>query len=390
MSGAFKVICDKDELRLDVFLAERLDLTRTKIKSMIEGGHVRVAGKIPKSSLKTRNRMEVEGEIPEEEPLSLTPQTIPLEILYEDEYFLAVNKPKGMVVHPSFGHKEGTLVNAVLGYLGKTDCGLGTGDWVGPRFPGRNYSGTDTVSPTKVIRDGQDSRLESQEDSRESVVYGSQSEAEEPSGPQSPVPSPQSFGSDSPTSHVPPTGTSPRPTSHGSMRPGIVHRLDKGTTGVIIVAKDSKTQEKLSALFKSRAMHKTYRAVVEGVIQKEQGVIEGGIGRHPVDRKKMAVLKERGRDASTAYRVVERLEGFTYVEAYPKTGRTHQIRVHLSHIGHPVAGDDTYGKKARHAADRPLLHAFRIEFVHPATGTPLLIEAAVPQDMIDFIGKNKG
>ena len=118
METKFKVICDKENLRLDAFLAERLDLTRTKIKSMIDGGHVRVAGKIPKPSLKTRNLMEIEGEIPEEEPLTLTPQAIPLEILYEDEYFIAVNKPKDMVVHPSFGHKEGTLVNAVLGYLG--------------------------------------------------------------------------------------------------------------------------------------------------------------------------------------------------------------------------------------------------------------------------------
>jgi 23S rRNA pseudouridine1911/1915/1917 synthase len=341
MSEAFKVICDKDNLRLDAFLAERLDVTRTKIKSMIEGGHVRVAGKIAKPSLKTRNRMEVEGEIPDEEPLSLTPQTIPLEILYEDEYFIAVNKPKDMVVHPSFGHKEGTLVNAVLGYLEKPVAGQSL-----------------------------------------------QSRTEEYCNPESATIA-SSDKSEVLSSLAPPTGTSPRPTSYGSMRPGIVHRLDKGTTGVIIVAKDSKTQEMLSALFKGRAMRKTYRAVVEGVMQKEQGVIEGSIGRHPVDRKKMAVLKERGRDASTAYRVIERLDGFTYVEAYPKTGRTHQIRVHLSHIGHPVAGDDTYGRKAKGAADRPLLHAYRIEFMHPATGIPVLIEASIPGDIEEFIDRHR-
>jgi 23S rRNA pseudouridine1911/1915/1917 synthase len=237
MSEAFKVICDKDNLRLDAFLAERLDLTRTKIKSMIEGGHVRVAGKIPKPSLKTRNRMEVEGEIPEEEPLSLTPQAIPLEILYEDEYFLAVNKPKDMVVHPSFGHREGTLVNAVLAHLGKADGGLGTGDW----------------------------------------VTGLRAETQEVCSPRSPL-----AGTGSVLS--PPPSSGQAQSRLNSIRPGIVHRLDKGTTGVIIVAKDSKTQEMLSALFKGRAMRKTYRAIVEGVMQKEQGTIEGNIGRHPVDR----------------------------------------------------------------------------------------------------------
>jgi 23S rRNA pseudouridine1911/1915/1917 synthase len=125
-------------------------------------------------------------------------------------------------------------------------------------------------------------------------------------------------------------------------------------------------------------------------MEKNQSIIEGSIGRHPVDRKKMAVLKEGGREAATSYKVIERLDGFTFVEAYPKTGRTHQIRVHLSHIGHPVAGDDMYGKKAKHAADRPLLHAYKIEFIHPAIGVPVLIEAPVPEDMIEFIAKNKG
>ena len=338
MTGdAFKIICDKDNLRLDAFLTEKLDLTRTKIKSMIEGGHVRVAGKVPKPSLKTKNGMEIEGEIPGEEPLSLTPQAIPLHILYQDEYFLAINKPKDMVVHPSFGHSEGTLVNAVLAYLGYSEIGSRKSE-VGIETP-------NDLSP--VAR------------------------------------RPSPVGTEASSSHV------PRPTAHGSLRPGIVHRLDRGPPGVIIVAQDSKTQETLSALFKKRAVHKTYRAVVEGVMQKEQGVIEGSIGRHPIDRKKMAVLKEGGRESSTAYKVIEKLGGFTYVEAYPKTGRTHQIRVHFSHIGHPVVGDDVYGRKAKHAADRPLLHAFRIEFIHPATAVPVSIGAPVPEDMIEFIDKNR-
>jgi 23S rRNA pseudouridine1911/1915/1917 synthase len=310
----FHFVCTEDDKRLDIFLSEKLLITRTKIKDIIEGGHVRIDGKIPKPSMKIKKHMEIDGEIPAEEPLTLKPQEIPLEILYEDEYFLAVNKPKDMVVHPSFGHNEGTLVNAVLAYLG-----LGEGG----QDQGNTYK-----------------------DTRDSILRNSQSAV---------------------------------------LRPGIVHRLDKGTTGVIIVAKDSKTQEMLSALFKKRTVQKTYRAIVEGVVNKKEGAIEGNIGRHPVDRKKMAVLKEGGRDAATSFKVIKQLDEFAYVEAYPKTGRTHQIRVHFSHIGHPVAGDDMYGKKAKHIADRPLLHAHRIQFTHPVKNMLIVIEAPMPKDILDFI-----
>jgi 23S rRNA pseudouridine1911/1915/1917 synthase len=173
------------------------------------------------------------------------------------------------------------------------------------------------------------------------------------------------------------------------MRPGIVHRLDKGTTGVILVAKDAKTQDMLSSLFKERKVQKTYRAIVEGVVKKETGIIEGNIGRHQTDRKKMVLLKAGGREAVTGLKVIQRLNGFTYIEAYPKTGRTHQIRVHLSHTGHPVVGDEIYGKKAKKIADRPLLHAYRIEFRHPVKDRTLLIEAPVPEDMEEFIRRRQ-
>ena len=272
---------------------------------MIEGGHVRLGGKVPKPSAKLKKGAALEGEIPPEEPLSLAPEDIPLDILYEDEYILAVNKPKGMVVHPSFGHSDGTLVNAILAYLGEEKL---KGD------------------------------------------------------PEAGIP---------------------------GQRPGIVHRLDKGTTGVILIAKDLKTQEMLSSLFKDREVRKTYRAIVEGVVKKDEGVIEGRIGRHPVERKKMAVVKERGREAVTAYRVIRRMKEFTYVEAYPKTGRTHQIRVHLAHIGHPIAGDDTYGKKARKVAERPLLHAYTISFDHPVKNEPVSITAPIPADMDEFIAAHE-
>jgi 23S rRNA pseudouridine1911/1915/1917 synthase len=320
----YHIICDREDIRLDVFLSEKLLITRTKVKDMVEGGHVRVNGKTPKASLKIKKSMEIEGEIPEEEPLSLTPEDIPLEVLYEDEYFLAINKPADMVVHPSFGHSSGTLVNAVLSYLGR----------------------------------GSEGGAERMKDSTESLR--GRKENLEPG-----------------TLNLEPT--------LASLRPGIVHRLDKGTTGVILVAKDSKTQEMLSHLFKERNVKKTYRAIVEGNTKKEQWTVEGNVGRHPVERKKMAVLKTGGRTAETSFKVLKVLSEFTYLEAYPKTGRTHQIRVHLAYAGYPIAGDEAYGKKAKTLAPRPLLHAYRIEFIHPVKDIPVKIEAPVPVDMEEFI-----
>ncbi|MCX5808789.1 MAG: RluA family pseudouridine synthase [Proteobacteria bacterium] len=341
----FHIICNEEGKRLDTYLSERLSITRTKIKSMIEGGHIRITGKPPKPSTKIKKFIEIDGEIPEEEPLMLEPQEIPLNILYEDEYFLAINKPKGMVVHPSFGHRDGTLVNAVLAYLKKQ----------GSRVRGVEGSG---VKEQGTENREQGPREMSGEHRAESVEQ-------------------YHFNSTLNTQH----------STLYHFRPGIVHRLDKDTTGVIIVAKDSRTQEVLSALFKERSIRKTYRAVVEEVVMKNEGIIEGNIGRHPTNRKKMAVLKEGGRDASTAFKVIKRLNGFTYIEAYPKTGRTHQIRVHLTHMGHPIVGDDAYGKRAKHVTERPLLHAYRIEFMHPVTGIPVFIEAPVPADIEEFIEK---
>jgi 23S rRNA pseudouridine1911/1915/1917 synthase len=303
-SRKFSIAVDEEGKRIDVFLSEKLSVTRTKVKNMIEGGHVRLGGKTPKPSAKLKKGDLLEGEIPPEEPLSLAPEAIPLDILYEDEYILAINKPEGMVVHPSFGHKGGTLVNAVLSYLGEEKL--------------KAESGSDTPN----------------------------------------------------------------------QRPGIVHRLDKGTTGVILIAKDTKTQEMLSSLFKDREIRKTYRAIVEGVIKKDEGTIEGRIGRHPVERKRMAVVKDKGREAVTGFKVLKRMKEFTYVEAYPKTGRTHQIRVHLAHIGHPIVGDETYGKRARKLAGRPLLHAFSINFSHPVKDGPVSVTAPVPADMEEFVAEH--
>ncbi len=319
MNKKFSIIVDETGKRLDLFLSERLSLTRTKVKAMIEGGHVLLDGKAPKPSAKLRSGAGLTGEIPAEEPLSLTPEAIPLDVLYEDEHILAVNKPGDMVVHPSFGHKGGTLVNAILAYLGEARSAI--------------------TGPATARED------------------------------------------------LPPDSSAS--TAPEWPRPGIVHRLDKGTTGVILIAKNTKTQETLSSLFKDRAVRKTYRAVVEGTVKNNEGTIEGRIGRHPVERKKMAVVKERGREATTGYKVLKRLKDFTYVEAYPKTGRTHQIRVHLAHIGHPIVGDDAYGKKARNLASRPLLHAYAITFNHPVNGKGVAITAPVPEDILEFIAAHE-
>ncbi len=313
MPRSFTITCEQNDIRLDVFLSEQLSLTRTKIKEMIEGGHVRVDGRVPKPAMRLKAGLEISGEIPEDEPIGLAAERVPLNILYEDNYFLAINKPADMVVHPSFGHSSGTLVNAVLGYLERTGFAFHVS-----RF---TNNGTDGMA---------------------------------------------------------------------GMRPGIVHRLDKGTTGVILIARDPRTQEKLSGLFKDRDVRKTYRALVEGTPPWDVLTVNGNIGRHPVDRKKMTVLRSGGRYATTGFKVLERLEGFSCIEAYPATGRTHQIRVHLSHAGFPIVGDETYGRKAKRLAARPLLHAYRIEFVHPVTGAPVKIEAPVPPDMNEFMEKHRG
>ncbi len=293
MEDKFRVTSDKDNVRIDVYLSERLSLPRSRVQRLIEEGHVRVCGKIMKASFKVRKDIEIEGEVPAEAPSLLVAEDIPIAVLYEDEFLLVIDKPKDMVVHPSAGHRRGTLVNAVLNHLKEVE--------------------------------------------------------------------------------------------NGDERPGIVHRLDKGTTGVIIIAKDWKTREALSRQFHDRNVEKVYRAVVEGSMRENEGVVEGMIGRRPNDRKRMGFVAKGGRTSFSQFKVLERLKGYTYVEVYPKTGRTHQIRVHLSHLGHPIVGDELYGKRAKKLADRPLLHALRIVFDHPATDARMRVEAAVADDMEAFV-----
>ena len=365
MENRFNIQSDEEGKRLDVFLAEKLSITRSKVKEIFDQGFVRIAGKIPKPSFKVRKGLVIEGVIPEEKTLSLAPQNISLDILYEDEHILAVNKPNGMVVHPSFGHSEGTLVNAILGYLQKAGDGqslLGGTSWA----MGNEKNGENISHFAYVIENGAETR--------ELEVIGGRKYSES-------QPAARSLWR---------TGRTPNflNTAEG-VRPGIVHRLDKGTTGVILVAKDPRSQEMLSGFFKERIVQKTYRAIVEGIVRNNEGVITGSIGRHPIQRKKMAVLKRGGRESETAYKILQKLDGFTYIEAYPKTGRTHQIRVHLAHIGHPVVGDEAYGGKAKHTTDRPLLHAYTVSFPHPVRGLPIVIKAPVPEDMTHFIAEHE-
>ncbi|MBP1730094.1 MAG: pseudouridine synthase, RluA family [Deltaproteobacteria bacterium] len=334
MQRKFRLISTKDNMRLDMYLAEALSLTRAKAQELIAEAHVRIPGKVPKPSLKVKKGMEIEGEVVLEGPAGVVPEEIPLAILYEDDYLMAIDKGVGMVVHPSFGHKSGTMVNAILAHLGR------------PGVPGVDFHG--------LAR----GNLPSEHGSREGEALAA----------------------------LPREGATRAPLI--DTRPGIVHRLDKDTTGVIIVAKDTKTQEALSAQFHDRLVEKVYRAIVEGSIARDEGLIEGMLGRHPKLRKKMAMVSKGGRHSISRYRVIKRLEGFTYVEVYPKTGRTHQIRVHLASIGHPVVGDELYGKKARKLAARPLLHAHRIAFEHPATRLPVSLEAPIPSDFAEFIDEH--
>jgi 23S rRNA pseudouridine1911/1915/1917 synthase len=299
MDDKFRFLSDKDDVRIDVYLADLLSLPRTRIKILIEGGHVRVDDKPTKPSFKLKTDQVIEGEIPKEEPSTLLAEDIPISILFEDDYVLVIDKPKDMVVHPSLGHRQGTLVNAILNHIQHEEHG-------------------------------------------------------------------------------------------DDNRPGVVHRLDKGTTGVIIIAKDLKSQEELSRQFHERTIEKVYRAVVEGAVRDLEGIIEGDLGRHPVDRKRMAFVERGGRPSLSRYKVLKRLKGFTFVEIYPKTGRTHQIRVHLNYIGHPIVGDDLYGRQAKRLADRPLLHALRISFEHPRTGVRMTVEAPQPADMDAFMADHGG
>lgn len=286
--------------RMDVFLRRRYPaMSRMAIQRLIEDGFIRVNGRRIKPTHTPRAGETVEVEWPEARPTAVRPEPIPLEILYEDEHLVVVNKPPGLVVHPAAGHESQTLVNALLHHCAGRLSGIG-----------------------------------------------------------------------------------------GVSRPGIVHRLDKDTSGVMVVAKTDAAHLGLARQFAARQVAKVYHALVCGVVLHDQGSIRAAIARHPSHRKCMAVCEERGREAHTDYRVLERLPDATLVEARLHTGRTHQVRVHFQYLGHPLVGDLVYGRRANRRlverygfeVPRQMLHATQLRVVHPATGEPMTWEAPWPQD----------
>jgi 23S rRNA pseudouridine1911/1915/1917 synthase len=288
-------------LRLDQFLRRELpEYSRAFLQKLIEQGDVRVNGQPSKASHTVHAGDKVDVEIPPPRPLETQPEDIPLDVLFEDDDLIVVNKPAGLVVHPAAGNQEHTLVNALLHHCRGELAGIG-----------------------------------------------------------------------------------------GVERPGIVHRLDKGTSGCLVVAKTDLAHQGLVAQFKSRGVKKIYRAVCWGKFERPSGRIETVIGRSERDRKKMSARVARGRQAVTDYRVLKQLPDFALVELHIHTGRTHQIRVHMAHIGHPVMGDATYGPKSRMesaksqiAIARLMLHAYKLGFTHPRTQQFVEFTAPVPEEMV--------
>lgn len=278
-------------MRLDKALAIATNKTRNHIETLFEAGHVYVNGKNEKPSYRLKEGETIEYEENEVVPSTMKKEDIPLDIVYEDEDLLVINKPRGMVVHPANGHHEGTLVNALLGYC--TDL-----------------SGINGVE-----------------------------------------------------------------------RPGIVHRIDKDTSGLLVVCKNDFAHNEIAQQLKDKTMHREYYALCKGVIKEDDGKIVAPIGRDPYDRLKMAVDVKNGKEAITYFHVLERFNQYTFISVRLQTGRTHQIRVHMHYIGHPLEGDPLYGKKKNLLFQNgQLLHAYRITFIHPRTKKEMTFEAPLPED----------
>ena len=284
--------------RLDSYLAETTEYSRTAIQRLIEEGKVTVNGKNEKASYKVQEEDKIEVQKEQVKEIELKAQEIPLEILYEDRDIIIINKPKGMVVHPANGNPDGTLVNAIMAICKDSLSGIG-----------------------------------------------------------------------------------------GEIRPGIVHRLDKNTSGAIIVAKNDKAHINLSEQIKNHEVKKTYIALVRGIVKENYATINIPIGRSKKDRKKMDVDK-KGKKAVTNFKVLKRYKDCTLLEIDIETGRTHQIRVHLSHIGYPVIGDDVYSNgKNRWNIEGQCLHAKALEFKHPISGHDIHIEAPLPKYFEEILNK---
>lgn len=276
--------------RLDAFLARCAGLTRSAAQKLIEQGQVTLSGRPGKKNDRLNPGDRVDYTVPEAKPVDIPAREMPLDIVYEDEDVLVINKPKGLVVHPAAGHQEDTLVNGLL------------------------YAKGDSLSGI-----------------------------------------------------------------NGELRPGIVHRIDKDTSGLLAVAKNDLAHTVLASQLKDHTMARTYDAIVCGSFREDAGTVDAPIGRHPTDRKKMCVTQRGSKPAVTHWEVVERFRGYTHIRCHLETGRTHQIRVHMAYIGHPLLGDTVYGhKKSELGQDSQCLHASSLCFRHPRDGRPVLVFAPLP------------
>lgn len=286
-----RIISDAEGVRLDKFLADKTDKTRSFIQKAIDDGCVMINGKTALGKTKVKLNDEIDFEEPEVTTAEIKPQDIPLEIVYEDDDLIIINKPKGMVVHPAPGNPDNTLVNAVMAHCG------------------------DRLSTINSV-----------------------------------------------------------------VRPGIVHRIDKDTSGLLVIAKNDESHLKLSEQFKVHSIERVYTAVVKGKFRETTGTVNAPIGRHPVHRKKMAVTDKNSKSAVTHFEVLEELSGYSLVKCKLETGRTHQIRVHMSYIGHTLLGDTLYGDKNKLKIEGQVLHAGVLGFSHPRTGEFMRFESPLPEE----------
>lgn len=283
-------------IRIDKYISDSVSkLTRSAVQNLIKSGNVIVGGSTVTKSFKLQPGDIIKINFDEPQPLDAVPENIPLDIIYEDDDLLVVNKPKGMVVHPAHGNHSGTLVNALLYHCGGSLSGI-----------------------------------------------------------------------------------------NGVIRPGIVHRIDKNTSGLLIVAKNDAAHLKLSQQIKEHSFTREYEAIAVGYFKEKDGTVDAPIGRNRIDRKKMCVTQENSKHAVTHYSVLKQYGGFAHVRLRLETGRTHQIRVHLAYIGHPVLGDDVYGKPYK-GLEGQCLHARKIGFIHPSTNEYFEFESDLPDYFVSAL-----